>query len=174
MICQNCNKNQATVRYTQIINGVKNEMHLCEKCSQKLGISTYNFNMPIEFSNFFSDFMNDYTNEPIVNNHILKCDKCNMTYEEFLNLGKFGCSNCYNVFSKKIDNVLKKIHGANRYLGNKKTDTKNKKMNFNTNIDKKKNEIDVLKKNLKIAIEEERYEDAAKIRDDIKNLEKGD
>ena len=50
MLCQNCNKNKANVKYTQIINGHKKEMMLCEECSEKLGINKMNFNMPIDFS----------------------------------------------------------------------------------------------------------------------------
>ena len=53
MLCENCKENEATVKYTQIINGDKKEMHLCEECSHKLGIDNISFNMPIDFSNFF-------------------------------------------------------------------------------------------------------------------------
>ena len=38
MLCENCGENEANVRYTQIVNGVKKEMHLCDKCSKELGI----------------------------------------------------------------------------------------------------------------------------------------
>ena len=54
MFCENCGKNYANVRYTQIINGEKKEMFLCDECSDKLGIK--NFNIPIDVSSFFSDF----------------------------------------------------------------------------------------------------------------------
>ena len=40
MLCENCGKREANVRYSENINGVKKEMHLCEECSQKLGISS--------------------------------------------------------------------------------------------------------------------------------------
>ena len=52
MLCENCNENEANVRYTQIINGVKKEMNLCEECAHKLGVGEININMPIDFSNF--------------------------------------------------------------------------------------------------------------------------
>lgn len=172
MLCQNCNKNQATVRYTQIINGKKTEMHLCEECSNELGINSYSFNMPIEFSSFLSDFMDDYNIPTLVKQQKLKCDKCNMTYEEFLDIGKFGCSNCYNIFSNKIDGLLKKMNGANRYLGDKRENT-NKEIKENSKSKNKNDEIDKLKKELKVAIQKEEYENAAKLRDKIKELERG-
>lgn len=37
----------------------------------------------------------------------LKCTNCGMTYDEFVDKGKFGCENCYNVFENRIDPVLK-------------------------------------------------------------------
>ena len=60
MLCQNCNKNEATVKYTEIINGEKREVMLCEECSRELGIGHMNFNMPIDFSSFFGDLLEGY------------------------------------------------------------------------------------------------------------------
>ena len=59
MVCQNCGKNEANVKYTQIVNGVKKEMVLCEECAEKMGISNFKVNMPIHFSNFFDDLFDD-------------------------------------------------------------------------------------------------------------------
>ena len=50
MLCQNCGKNEVNFRYTQIINGVKKEMALCEKCAKDLGLEKMDFNIPINFS----------------------------------------------------------------------------------------------------------------------------
>ena len=95
-----------------------------------------------------------------------------MTYEEFVNTGKFGCENCYEVFSKKIDPILKNIHTGNRHVGRKgKINTMHtsiKKEELTKNSIKEDKKIEKLKQNLKLAIKEERYEDAAKIRDEIK------
>ena len=60
-MCQNCGKNEVTFRYTQIVNGVKKEMNLCDKCARELGLKDMNFSMPISFSSFLSDFFDDYS-----------------------------------------------------------------------------------------------------------------
>lgn len=89
MLCQNCNKNEANVRYTQIINGVKKEMILCDKCSKELGIDNMKLSLPISFSNFFGDFLNEYDNNfmPLISTpRETKCDKCGMSYTEFMQL----------------------------------------------------------------------------------------
>ena len=57
MLCQNCGKNEVNFRYTQIINGVKKEMALCDKCAKELGLESLDFNMPINFSSFLGDFL---------------------------------------------------------------------------------------------------------------------
>ena len=56
MYCENCGKNYANVKYTQVINGNRREMFLCEECSKILGIDT--LSLPMDFSTFLSDFCN--------------------------------------------------------------------------------------------------------------------
>ncbi|MDO5556197.1 MAG: UvrB/UvrC motif-containing protein [Clostridia bacterium] len=181
MLCQKCNKNEANVKYTEVINGEKKEMMLCEQCSHELGLDNISFNMPINFSSFLGGLLEDETyNTPefmplFQQIKQLKCDNCNLTYDEFINQGKFGCAQCYDVFSNKIDSLLKRIHGSNEYLGRKAINSQN----INKNIENEK-EVDEnsenkklkeLQEDLKKAIADERYEDAAKIRDKIKKIE---
>ena len=181
MLCDNCKQNKATVEYTEIINGEKREMHLCEECSHKLGISNLSFNMPINFSSFFGGLLDDEYNQeefmPLFQTiKDLKCDNCNMTYDEFTKNGKFGCEECYNTFSSKIDSLLKRLHGSSKYVGRKALNTSTQNIQSKTEEPEKKSDkgetkLEKLQKDLKKAIEEERYEDAAKIRDSIKKIE---
>ena len=191
MLCQNCGKNEVNFRYTQVINGVKKEMALCDKCARELGLEGLEFSMPINFSSFFSDFFND-TEELLPNfakTHLLQCDKCGTTFEDFINDGEFGCSNCYITFADRISPVLKNLHGSNKHIGrgykesideleyNKKkfeSSQKNKEKKEGKVAKKESNEeikLKQLQKDLQKAIREEKYEDAAKIRDDIKELQ---
>ncbi|MDO5151602.1 MAG: UvrB/UvrC motif-containing protein, partial [Oscillospiraceae bacterium] len=77
----------------------------------------------------------------------------------------------YNVFEQRIDPILKRLHGNNNYVGRKA-----KKLSSKNDIPKAKpktdEKIEQLKEELKQKIKEEKYEDAAKIRDEIKKLEK--
>ena len=50
MLCQNCGKNEANIKYTQVINGVKKEIALCEDCAKKLGLD--NIGIPDIAMNF--------------------------------------------------------------------------------------------------------------------------
>jgi len=182
MYCDNCGKNYANVRYTQIINGNKREMFLCEACSKIFGIE--NFNMTMDFSTFLEDFFTGFEEENIfpklLNTKEIKCKRCNSTFEDFINTGRFGCQECYGAFEEKIDLFLRNIQGANRHigrLGKINDEVKDKSKNWveseKTSIKEttKLGQINELKKQLKIAINEEKYEDAASLRDKIKELE---
>ena len=186
MLCQNCGKREANIKYTQIINGVKKEMSLCENCAKELGVEDIHFNMPISFSSFLSDFLEPYESESnFMTNFMapqtLLCENCNSTYDDFLKEGKFGCEECYEDFSSKIDPLLKNIHGANRHVGriskwleqdkeNKNSIPKTKKTT-DKKVTQQEEKIQTLKKRLEQEIKEERYEDAAKTRDEIKRIE---
>lgn len=206
MICQNCGKNEANVRYTQIINGSKKEMILCEDCAEELGINNFKMNMPIHFSNFLDDIFDDEQLLPdFIKTKNNKCNSCGELYDDFIKTGLLGCAECYDIFDDRIESVLKNIQGSIKHVGRKplniseklenigenKTEilrnkekirgtTKNKKDNEkneeqNRNIEKNakvnnKKEIALLKQDLDKAIKEERYEDAAVIRDKIKDI----
>lgn len=176
MLCQNCNNNEANVRYTQIINGEKKEMFLCDKCSKELGIDNMKLSLPIDFSSFFGDLLNEYDSSfmPLLQKpNELKCDKCNMTYNEFMELGKFGCDNCYDAFSRRIDTILKRLQGSNRYSGRKAEENEEiqNEVVREEETSSKEEIIQKLKLQLKQLVQEEKYEEAAKVRDEIKKLE---
>ena len=108
MVCQNCGKNEANVKYTQIVNGVKKEMVLCEECAEKMGISNFKVNMPIHFSNFFDDLFDDEQLLPsFMKENSNTCTNCGEEYDNFIKTGLLGCADCYDMFEDKIDQVLK-------------------------------------------------------------------
>ncbi|MBR6033149.1 MAG: UvrB/UvrC motif-containing protein [Clostridia bacterium] len=180
MKCENCGNNEANVRYTQIVNGAKKEMHLCEECARELGITNMNFNfdMPFGFSNFFGEFLNDYNDgfmPTLALPKTMTCDNCGLTFDDFVENGKFGCAHCYDTFENRLDPIFKRLHGGNRYIGRKA-----KKANPENDVEhneakeenKEESKLEALKQELKKKIKEEKYEEAAKIRDEIKKLEK--
>lgn len=193
MLCQNCGKSEVNFRYTQIVNGIKKEMALCDTCARELGLESMDFSMPINFSSFFGDFFHETESllPSFARTNLLECNHCGMTFDNFVNSGEFGCGDCYIIFEDKISPVLKKLHGANTHVGREyreaideltdnknRFETKQKTKKENEQSHEKKEEIkkekqlEKLQKDLQKAIKEERYEDAAKIRDEIKKLEK--
>ena len=180
MLCENCGKREANVRYSENINGVKKEMHLCEECSQKLGISSkMDFSMPsLDIPSFFGSFLEDFSTPefmPLLNEvKQIKCNSCGSTFEDIINTGRYGCANCYDVFEDRMDPILKKLQGANRHNGRLGKISDNnvifEKKEEQKVENKANNKLEKLQEDLKQAIKEERYEDAAKIRDEIKKM----
>lgn len=176
MLCSNCGKNEANVRYTRIINGEKTEFSLCEECAKKVGLDDIDFSMPINFSNFLSDFFEEDSILPSFDKiGVEKCPKCGLTYDDFVNSGKFGCSECYKAFANRLDSILKNLHGSTKHIGKAPKNIVNQiniknKEEISKKVDEKQEKINKLNKDLNQAIKEERYEDAAKIRDEIKKI----
>ena len=199
MLCQNCGKNEANVRYTQIVNGVKKEMILCEDCARKLGIGNFKMRMPLHFSNLLGNLFEDYDEgllPSFIKENSRECDSCETLYDDFINTGLLGCADCYDMFEDRLDPILKNIQGNTKHIGRKPLNINEKMKNIGDNFSRnkadeknsakesvggpnnsennkennKQEKIQELNKELNKAIEEERYEDAAKIRDEIKQI----
>lgn len=177
MKCQNCGKEEANVRYTQIINGVKKEVYLCTECAKELGVDTFEIpDFSMNFNSFLGDFFGDYMERdllPSYHTDAVKCKTCGMTYDDFIKTGMFGCSNCYTTFSTPIETLLKNLQGAKRHIGRKVNSIKEPiKVESTNNKEevKEDNKLSKLQKDLEKAIKQEKYEEAAKIRDEIKKL----
>ena len=110
----------------------------------------------------------------------LKCNSCGYTFDDIANTGRLGCKDCYDVFEDRLDPIIKRIQGANHHVGrigkivDNKIDSKINSNHVNETKKEKKemSKLEELQEKLKEAIKEERYEEAAKIRDEIKKLEK--
>ena len=98
----------------------------------------------------------------------LKCGKCGTTYEEFLHKGRFGCAQCYRSFRSQLGPALRGIQGAETHSGKR---PKSHRETTET-IVKKLSEADRLTLELQEAIEKEEFEEAARLRDRIKELKK--
>lgn len=157
MMCEKCGINPAAVTLTQIINGKKTVKKLCVSCANENNVYK-DLNMDLGFSSLFSSFFNE--GEKLADSDE-KCPLCNMTKGEFLKTGKPGCASCYTTFSSSMMPLLKKIHSTNTHTGKVPGKSGNAS----------ENRIDLLKAQLKEAIEKEEYEKAAKLRDEIKEME---
>lgn len=163
MLCNICNKNPATVHLTEIIDEQMSELHLCEDCAhkksqameQQFGLSDLLAGM----ADF--DKPKDETSAMV---SAVKCPNCGLTYADFKKIGRLGCGECYNAFKKYLGPLLKRIHGSTQHTGKSPLRV--------TKVLKKRIDIQELRNRLSKAIESEAFEEAAKIRDQIKDLEK--
>ena len=175
MMCQNCGKKEANFHYTQIINGEKKEIKLCSECAKQIGLDDFEMPMAMDFSSLFGDIFQQYEDTNLLTDFIrpkeLECENCHMTYEELLHTGKFGCAHCYDAFRDKISPILKSLHGNNKHVGRIGSISKEKIQFEDKKPKQEKTRLEQCQEDLKKAIKEERYEDAAKLRDEIKQME---
>ncbi len=155
MKCQSCGKREATVRYKENINGKKQEIYLCAQCADKMGFT--------DFSNIFSPMFISIPSSLNIE-ETKKCKTCGYTLDDYAKTGMFGCEDCYNTFENTLDELFIKLHGKNRHIKLKKRAVKDAG-------DSKEAEIDRLKEQIQTLVEQEKYEEAAVIRDKIKELE---
>lgn len=151
-------------------------------------------------SDFFDSFSEQELLSALTESKQEKCNNCGLSYDEFVKTGKLGCIDCYDVFSDRIDLITKNIQGSSEHRGKKVVNVKdvnylNKEENFKNNDNEENNynkntsnvsgissqdmkddvdennKIEILKMKLKKVIKEEKYEEAAKIRDEIRKLQ---
>ncbi len=161
MLCTNCGANNAQFHYKQIIGGKKTEQHLCTSCAQSLGFLS-------KTDSFFDigSILNDFISVPKQSSSTKSassCSLCGTTYDEFRRTGLLGCDRCYDAFGSIIESSLSQIQPSTTHKGSLGGEA-GKKI-------ERENELADLKNELKKAIIDERYEDAAVIRDKIKKLE---
>ena len=164
MLCQICNKNIATVHFTQIVNGSKVDMYLCERCANQKNQIV--FESPISVHDFLMNIIghNQLTANYLEHKvHDIRCNVCGTSYEDFKKTGKLGCRNCYSVLEERLYPIIRRLHGNATHKG--KVPVKNdEEINYYKRIEE-------LKEELSRAIQLEEYEQAAKLRDIIRDLE---
>lgn len=165
MLCEKCQKKQATVHLSHLINNnVIQEVHLCKDCAQHIAPAN-----PKQQALLLPELLSGLM-EPILGKMVkemggLKCPHCGMTYLEFKKLGRLGCAEDYDVFKNGIDQLIEKIHGTTQHRG---------KIPLNApKTVHKEAEIKKLQQELEQMVREEKFEEAAKVRDKIKEYKKG-
>ena len=164
MLCERCKQKQATVQLTQTINGQTSEMFLCGECAAL-------YEKPLSYQQFLQGLLNVFgpmsgmkkVNAPPQAESSVRCPACGLTYEGFQKTGKLGCAVCYQAFRKEMDPILKNIQGSNIHEGKFPQKAGVELLN--------KRKVDKLKLALAKAVENEEFEDAARLRDEIKTLE---
>jgi len=160
MLCDNCKNNPATVHLTEIVDEQMTELHLCEECAKKKSSQMEQQFGLSDLLAGLADFEKPVEDKDAVS---IQCPNCGLTYKDFKKIGRLGCSECYDTFKKFLSPLLKRIHGSSVHCG---------KCPVKAGRPSKK-ELDLVDLRLKLqkAVEAEEYEEAAKLRDRIKQVQ---
>lgn len=169
MLCEKCKKNQAVTHIRRNINGVQSEMHLCKRCAAEMTGSLEN-----TYNKLFSDFGfgldsvlgsifgQDFLGENLLTDTSEHCPMCGMTLQNIQKTGNVGCAKCYETFRGQLMPFIQRIHGKTVHNGRIPSSA--------AGSISVKNKINELEKKLHEAVEAQEYEQAAKLRDEIRTL----
>ena len=167
MLCQDCNKHDATIHLTQIVNNEKVVLNLCKTCAEKRGFHSPFEQMPFPLADIVSGMVGPVSpskkgKKDKEAKGETKCPNCGLTFSEFGRIGRLGCPNCYTAFRPELTNLLRRIHGSADHRG-EIAETPTEDLQY-IREDKK------LRDELRKAIEDENFEMAAELRDRIREL----
>jgi protein arginine kinase activator len=155
MKCEKCPK-QATLHITEILGEDRyEEHHLCEQCAHE-----YIYEPDGKKSGKALEGLDD---EELGALNQRQCPQCGMKFIEFRNSGRLGCPHDYEAFAEELLPLLENIHGDTRHCG--KTPRRLPQTR------QTQSELTRLRRQLQDAVSQEAYEEAAKIRDQIRLLE---
>lgn len=166
MNCERCQERPAIVHLTEIINNKKRVLHLCEQCAREIQAESIGLIPQMNLHNLLASFFSNQIAAPFSNpvSRGEKCSSCGLSEEQFAQRGLLGCGDCYRQFGIRLDPVLRRIHGNARHTGKVPERTGGRV--------KLTKDIERLKLNLREVIGREEFEEAARIRDEIRRLEK--
>ena len=172
MKCETCAEREATVAYTHIVDDEKKTLFLCPVCTGKKNIEESAGPAAGNVPELVKEAKVELTDLAEAEDaEGAQCPSCGMTYEEFKKAGRLGCSGCYEAFAPQLGRLLKRIHGANRHRGKGQIAVRP-----SPPAEAPKavaDELDQLRDELTKAVSAEAFEQAAQLRDQIRDLEGG-
>ena len=183
MICEKCGKNEATIHYSEIINGKKRSYALCRDCADEMGVGdiptpSFGFGTDSLLSTFFGDMFPTLTQDRRrTQTPERRCPVCGASLSDIASDGKVGCSECYRTFREELMPTIRRIHGSAVYKGEngekpeKAAEGKSQAAEgMRETPSEPRSEADALRAELYEAIKNEDFERAAVLRDKIKAL----
>ncbi len=154
--CERC-ASPATVHITEVLAEAKfEEHHVCETCYPK-----YMEDSQTKTGAAITSDAGAELEEALFGQQ--ECPDCGIKFVDFRNSHRLGCSRDYQVFQNELLPLLENIHGETRHCG------KTPRRYPQTKLAEA--ELTQLRQRLKRAVEREDYEEAARLRDQIKTVE---
>ncbi len=161
MLCQSCEKRQATTHIKTILNGELKEFSLCPECAAKLGYGSFFGNFGFDLDKLFGSFMEGFGETK----NSKRCKFCGSSFEDIAKSGKVGCAQCYDEFYEELLPSIQRIHGRTSHAG-KLARSAGAEVRIRNEMAKCRNELEQ-------AVKAQEFEKAAELRDRIRELEKG-
>ncbi|MBA4032380.1 MAG: DNA helicase UvrBC [Planctomyces sp.] len=160
--CEQCSK-PAVLHITELHDGAVDAHHLCESCAKDyLSHGSEPEVDEVESGLSQEDDLESDSSESIPEEQP-PCPNCGITFKEFRSLGRLGCAHDYSHFREELSRLIENIHSEVQHVG--------KVPKRQPDASRQQFDLIRLKLRLKEAVDEEQYEEAASIRDQIRRVE---
>lgn len=161
--CDICGEQDALIHVQQIFDGEVREIHLCADCARERGLG----DMKRLDGSSLSDLVGALTGNLFqaaqggdLSAYLSICPGCGRSLHEVLETGEMGCPECYQSFQRTIQGRVRSSYSGSIPEGLKAIKA--------LLVDRRSLE-DALRK----ALEQEEYEKAAALRDEIEKIQHG-
>ena len=189
MLCERCKIREANIQYTEVINGVKNVHYYCSQCAKEMEFGPYAafFDSEFPLGKLLSGLLGVGVEPEDEKANQIVCPTCKTTYGEFIQNSRFGCPDCYGVFDLLIEENIRKLQGSDTHKGKypkfhytrvgaeekNAPETEKAQIVETPESEDPRERLRILDAKLHEAIAREEYEEAARYRDQIKELKEG-
>ena len=151
MLCDCCQEREATIHLTQVINDQSRELHLCEECAEQGGLNLQGvMSLPEVLFGMGQPAATPEGREK-------SCPHCHFRRNDFKKTGRLGCPRCYETFAEEMAPMLAAMHKGTTHVGKVPGRPAGRRPS--------PAELAALQQQLAEAIRAERYEEAARLRD---------
>ncbi|MFT5466784.1 MAG: protein arginine kinase activator [Verrucomicrobiales bacterium] len=184
MECDACKEDNASIFLTEVVEGKVKKVNLCQTCAEEKGVNNpKGFNLAELLKG-----IGEQTIQPKSSRGLI-CPKCGFSQGDFKKTGRMGCSECYDIFTAGLEGLLKAMHKGLSHMGKAPhgfeaglipeipaaagaDDEPLEELEPEPEpVPTEENRIEALQEKLASSIEEENYEEAARIRDELRQIE---
>lgn len=163
MRCENCQEREAEVHLTQIVDNEMTTVHLCEACAAEKGVGAAMPGGNAPLTDFLAQIAQGGEDAELPGASE-NCPYCGTAPSDFRKTGRLGCSQCYPHFAPQLRGLLRRVHGSTQHIG--KVYVSGEPDDDDVTV-----RLATLKRRLERAVEIEDFEAAARLRDEIQDLE---
>jgi protein arginine kinase activator len=164
--CDQCHERDAVIALTQVADEQKTTVHLCERCAAERGVETSATLSKVPVASFLASIGKNVDVAAALPGPTPpgSCHRCGATLDDFRETGRLGCADCYRSFEGSLRDLLRRLHGSTRHVGERYSAP-------GMAAPPEPSSGALLREQLRQAIEAERFELAAQLRDQLRATE---
>jgi len=164
-LCDECGEREVAVRVTHVVDGEAREIKLCERCAADRGIQTSASVAQTPLGGFLHALWKTSDAGPLEAGGTTPCPGCGASFADFRETGRLGCAQCYVAFESQLRILIRRYHGSTHHHGRRHVGPTGSAEQPLDDLARG------LREQLRLAVAAENFEQAAELRDRLKELE---